>query len=346
MIHDHFGQSRSRCAAQLRATWTLSWILPLTAAAFFSGCSSSSSAHGGADAAATPDRNSDAGAGQVVGTFTVSLIAPTADDSSGHTSIVGKVSDGPTPAQLVWEPGVAADGCQLSTPRVPFCSTSCGGSAVCVEDDTCQDYPTAHTVGTVAVTGIKTSTGTTSFSMDPVAKTYQPSGDIKLPFPAFAEGDAIRLAAVGGDYKAFTLSARGVAPLVLSSTDIQLATAQPLQLTWTAAGDPDVSKIHVKLDISHHGGSKGMIECDVDDDGALDISADLMTALLNLGAAGYPTIIVTRHADGSARIAPGIVDLTVTSQVEAAVKVPGLASCNANTDCPTGETCQSDLSCK
>jgi len=102
----------------------------------------------------------------------------------------------------------------------------------------------------------------------------------------------------------------------------------------------------VKLDISHHGGSKGMIECDTDDDGALDIPSELVTSLLDLGAAGYPTIIVTRHSDGSTRIAPGFVHLSAASSVEKAVGVPGLSSCNEDTDCLMGKTCQSDLSCK
>jgi hypothetical protein len=313
----------------------------LLMAAALAGCPSSSSDHG----SPMPDQG-DAGAKQVVGTFTVSLVAPSTDDSSGHTSLVGKVYDGPSPAQVVWESSGESGDCHLSKPRVPFCSTPCGGSAVCVEDDQCQDYPTAHSVGTVQVSGVKTTSGATEFSLDPIAKTYQPSGDIALPFPAFAEGDAIRLAAKGGDFSAFTLSAKGVAPLELAVGDLALARNTALQLAWTAAGASATSRIHVKLDISHHGGSKGMIECDSDDDGSLDISSELITSLLDLGAAGYPTIIVTRHSGGSAQIAPGTVNLTVSSIVEKAVGVPGLASCNDDTECPTGKTCQSDLSCK
>jgi hypothetical protein len=313
----------------------------LLMAAALAGCPSSSSDHG----PSTPDQ-ADAGATQVVGTFTISLVAPSANDSSGHTSLVGKVYDGPTPAQVVWETASESGDCQLSKPRVPFCSTPCGGSAACVEDDQCQDYPTAHSVGTVQVSGVKTTSGANDFSLDPVANTYQPSGAVALRFPAFAEGDAIRLAAKGGDFSAFTLSAKGVAPLELAQRDLTLARNTALQLSWTAAGASAASRIHVKLDISHHGGSKGMIECDADDDGSLEIASELITSLLDLGAAGYPTIIVTRHSGGSAQIAPGTVNLLISSSVEQAVSVPGLASCNDDTDCPTGKTCQSDLSCK
>jgi hypothetical protein len=309
--------------------------------AALAGCPSSSAKPG----TPTPDLG-DAGADQLVGTFTISLVAPSPGDPSGHTSLVGKVYDGPTPAQVIWESASQAGDCQLSKPRVPFCSTPCGGSAACVEDDQCQDYPTAHSVGTVQVSGVKTTSGAKDFALSPVANTYQPSGDIALPFPAFAEGEAIRLAAKGCDLPAFTLSAKGVAPLDLSADDLALARGSALHLAWTAAGTSAASRIHVRLDISHHGGSKGMIECDSDDDGSLDVASELISSLLDLGAAGYPTIIVTRHNDGSAQIAPGTVKLTVSSSVEKAVGVPGLDSCNDDTDCPTGKTCQSDLSCK
>jgi hypothetical protein len=89
-----------------------------------------------------------------------------------------------------------------------------------------------------------------------------------------------------------------------------------------------------------------MIECDTEDTGSLEISAALVTKLLDLGVAGFPTVIVTREAVGSVTIAPGRVDLIVSSVVEHAVQVSGLTSCSADTDCPSGQTCQSDLTCK
>jgi hypothetical protein len=67
---------------------------------------------------------------------------------------------------------------------------------------------------------------------------------------------------------------------------------------------------------------------------------------LNLGVAGFPTVVVTRSATGSTTIAPGRVDLVVSSTIERSVEIAGLTSCTADTDCQPGQTCQSDLTCK
>ncbi|MFO0573373.1 MAG: hypothetical protein U1A78_05210 [Polyangia bacterium] len=282
----------------------------------------------------------------LAGTFQVSLVAPDSSlGSPGYTSVVGKVADGPTPAQLQWTTSSSAGGCVLRKPRVPFCDTPCSGGAVCVEDNKCQSYPSSKSVGTVRATGIKTTSGATEFSMDPVAGGYQASG--ALPYPAFAEGAAIQLVAAGGVYSAFTLKTSGIAPLALLTDPIPVASNQAVKLSWTPPGQAGISTIHVKLDISHHGGTKGMIECDAPDSGALEIPAAMITELLALGTAGFPTIVVTRSATpGSAVIAPGRVDLNVSSAVERAVQIPGVVSCNDSSMCAQGQSCQADLTCK
>jgi hypothetical protein len=326
----------------MRCTGVTAAIPLLTLVTALSGCPESKAA----SAVDAGTSGGDAGVQAVVGSFTISLVAPTGNDSSGHTTLVGKVYDGPTPAQVIWQVAQEIESCRLSTPRVPFCSEPCGGSAVCVEDDMCQPYPTAHSVGTVRVTGVKTTSGANEFAMEPVAKTYQPPAGVQLPFPAFEQGDAIRVEAKGGDFSAFSLAARGVSPLELADNKLALERGSPFELAWSPSGALGVSQIHVKLDVSHHGGTKGMIECDADDNGALSIAPELVTALLDLGAAGYPTVIVTRHSDGSSRIAPGLVNLSVASIVEKDVQIPGLASCTSNSECPSGQKCQSDLTCK
>jgi hypothetical protein len=286
----------------------------------------------------------------LAGSFQVQLVAPTPASggvpaSAGYTSVVGKVYDGPTPSQIVWEQAAQSGECKLLTPRVPFCNQPCGGSAVCVENDTCQSYPTSHTVGTVHVQGLHASSGAAEFSMDPVANNYQPPISIELPFPAFSEGEEVRFDAAGGVYSAFTLQAHGISPLELLSDTLTLQQDQPVTLTWTPPSNPALSTIHVKLDISHHGGTRGMIECDTSDTGSLQLPAELVTQLLDLGVAGFPTIIVTRKAVGSATIAPGRVDLVISSEVEHAVEIPGLISCSTNAQCPSGQTCRADLTC-
>ncbi len=299
------------------------------------------------------DGGTDAGTGSasvLAGTFQAMLVPPVPasggqPETPGFTTFVGKVYTGATPSQLVWELAQTAGDCRLVTPRVPFCNTSCGGSAVCVENDTCQPYPSARSVGTVKVTGMRTSTGATEVSMTPIANGYQPSGTVELAYPAFSEGDDVRLEASGDAYPAFSLSAKGIRPLQLTSTSLTLERNKALTVTWTAPGQAGLAKAYVKLDISHHGGTRGMIECETADTGSLQLTADLITRLLDLGVAGFPTIILSRKAIGSTVIAPGRVELVLASEVEQPVIIPGLASCSEDTECPSGKPCRPDLTC-
>ncbi len=330
----------------------------LAVAGALSGCSSSSdapagsagSAGSGNSAGTTGSSGSANAAGasgtgdssQLVGSFQIKL-APASELGDATTTVVGKVADGPTPATTIWESPQLDGACTLTTPRIPFCNTPCGGSSACVEDDTCLAYPTAHGVGTVTVTGVKTSTGDTSFTMTPLSNNYQPTVD--LAYPPFADGEEVTVAAAGDFFPAFSISSQGVAPLSLSSTNLALKSGQALDLAWTK-GSTSAAKIHVKLDISHHGGTKGQIECDADDSGSLSISGALIGKLLNLGVAGYPTVIVTRQVVGATTISAGRVELVVSSVVEQPVTVDGLTSCTKDADCQSNQTCQTDLTCK
>jgi hypothetical protein len=313
------------------------------------GCSSSGPAGATPDASATPD----AGTGEVgslLGTFQVQLVgAKQLSDGSTtepYTAILGKVYNGVQPATVVWTAKASSGGCVLSTPSVPFCTGGCGSGA-CVAADTCQAYPTSQSVGAVHVTGVQTTAGATAFDLTAIANSYAPPASLALAYPAFSEGDAVTVAAAGSSFtSAFTLTSPGVAPLALGNgSPIPLRAGTALTLTWTAAQGAGASKIHVKLDISHHGGSKGKLECDTADGGSLTIAASLIDALLALGAAGYPTIIVTRSSTGHAAAATGHVDVVVSSEVEAPVTVPGVTSCTTDDDCVAPATCQTDLTC-
>lgn len=278
---------------------------------------------------------------KLVGSFQLKL-NPASDLGDASTSIVGRIYDGPTPITTIWEKPQNDGDCTLTTPRVPFCNTPCGGTAACVEDDTCLTYPAAHSAGAVTVTGVKVTDGS-ALVLTPLNTNYLTAAP--LAYPPFAESDAVTFAAAGDYFSAFNLSGKGIAPLALTSSDLALKSGQALPLAWTKGAEGS-AKIHVKLDISHHGGSKGQIECDTADSGALTISAALITKLLNLGIAGYPTVIVTRHTIGSTVIASGRVELEISSTVEQAVSIDGLNSCKDKTDCPDGQDCQNDLTCK
>ncbi|MDP1829233.1 MAG: hypothetical protein Q8L48_38570 [Archangium sp.] len=298
-------------------------------------------------APSTPDAGVDAGtdagliatpgtgdAGTLVGTFALL-------HSNGSASLFGKVYDGPTPATLVWELDTVDGDCRLLTPRVPFCATPCGGSAVCVENDVCQSYPASKPVGLVHVTGVLNGGG--AFDMSPINNGYQPPAAVTLAVPPFADGEPITLRADGSAaVQAFTLTTTGVMPLSLTSTALTLQPGAPLELTWPGSS---TARVEVKLDISHHGGTRGMITCDTADDGALTISAALTTRLIALGVSGFPTVVVRRERVGLALITAGRVDLRVGSELEQAVTIPGLTSCTDTSQCPMGQACQNDLRC-
>lgn len=339
--------NRSFCVLAFLAAGLLSRLSLL-------GCSGSDDSTG-TTTGGTPDAGSPDGSpgdpSILAGTFQVRLIAPVPamngqPATPGAAAVLGKIYDGPTPSQIVWEKGTKAGDCQLLLPRVPYCSTPCGGSAVCVEDETCQPYPAAHSAGTVTAKGLKTESGATEFSMQPVANNYQTPSGVKLLYPPFAEGDTITFEASGDHFSAFSVQSKGILPLELTNASISLEPDMPLTLTWTPPGQAGISTIHVKLDISHHGGTKGVLECETADTGSLVIEAAILTELVNLGVAGFPAIAVTRKAVGSTTISPGRVELVVSSEVERAVEIPGLTSCTDDMQCPNGQTCQSDLTCK
>jgi hypothetical protein len=324
---------------------------PVVLCLFALGCSSpskdsnnNSDNDGGDSGQTTIDPNT------LVGTFQVRLVAAvpataTEPETPGYTAVIGKVYDGETPAQIQFNEGAVVGACKLLTPYAPYCETPCGTSAACVADNQCQRYPAAHSVGTVHMSGIHTAAGASEISMEPIANGYQPSET--LPYPAFTEGEVIALDAAGSAFVgAFSVSSRGVGPLEVLNDTVTLADNTPVTLTWTPPGQAGLATIHVKLDISHHGGVKGKIECDAEDTGSLEIAATLVNELKALGIAGFPTIAITRSARGATPTAIGRVDLAVTSDVEMAVDIPGLVSCNEDDDCPEPETCRTDMVCR
>lgn len=287
-------------------------------------------------------------AGTLVGTFQLLHTIGDGTAGSGTASLFGKVFDGPTPAAIVWETASDEGECQLMTPRVPFCATPCGGSAVCVENDVCQRYPTSKSVGVVHMGFVRDASGlTTEFDMSPIVNGYQPPAGTTLGMPPFSDGSPIGLEAAGSaSVIPFRMVSVGVAAFSLLGNAPSVERNQPLTLRWTPGAPSTAARIKVKLDISHHGGTRGEIRCDTADDGALTLSSTMVTRLLDLGVSGYPTVIVRRERVGSALIVQGRVDLVVGSEQEQAIVIPGLTSCTDNAQCTPPQTCQTDLRCQ
>lgn len=324
------------------------WLLSAGALLCACGATPAAPADASADAPAGDAAPADGSVatGAVSGTFQVQLVAASGT-APGYTNVVGRVQLGETPETTAWAEALADGDCKLLTPRIPFCATPCGGSAACVADNTCVPYPTSQGAGTVRMTGLRTTDGVMPIELTLVANNYQPPGSVTLPFPAFAEGDALRLEASGaGAVPAFAVDGRGIAPLTVTSTMLQVAMNTPVELRWTAPGAAGAgSRVKVKLDISHHGGTRGMVSCDTTDDGSLTIGAPLVTRLVGLGVAGFPSIVVTRENVGTAAVGTGRVSMVVSSTVENYVTVPGVRSCTDTADCMGMGTCRADLTC-
>ncbi|MDD9933509.1 MAG: hypothetical protein OXT09_07900 [Myxococcales bacterium] len=304
------------------------------------------------DAAATQQGDADT----QVGAFTIELVAAVEGSAGGaetpaFVSVVGRVHDGETPQQVLWVPLMEGSGCTVLEPTVPFCDPTCGSGQACAGEDDCRDYPTAVNVGTVTLTGLAAEDGAQELTMEPLppSNTYQPRTDVTLRYPPFIPGDPVRLQAEGGSGAAFDIDTVGIAPLILTTTGpVRFAEDEAVHVEWEAGEEP-TARIRVVVDISHHGGQRGEIDCHVADTGSMEIPAELVTQLLELGWSGFPTLRISRETVGSTVIAAGRVDLVVSSAEVLPIDIPGLTSCNdvgAAEGCPDGQTCQADLQCQ
>jgi hypothetical protein len=201
-------------------------------------------------------------------------------------------------------------------------------------------------VGKVTVTGVKLKSAAASFAMTQLFNNYQPGVADSLAYPPFAEGDAVTFSAAGDSaLGAFKVTATGIGLLTVLNDTITMADGKPITLKWTAPAKAGASVVAVYVDISHHGGSKGKIECEGPDNGSLVIAANLVDQLKALGVSGYPKIEITRKSTGTN--ADVKVSLVVESLVSRDLEIPGLISCDGSTAvCPDGKTCQPDLQCK
>jgi len=315
------------------------WLLALQCAA----CAEPSGAprtEAQAGAANSPAGGSGAAS---VGVFSLQLIVPSESNPSAYAALSGKVYDGPLPASVSWQMLDHDADCTLEKPVISYCEPACAGDAVCVAADECQPYPQTQDVGTVDVRGL----GDAAFAMTPIAHSYQPPAGLHLPNPPCSVGATFELQARGGALPAFALTGRCIAPLVLAGSDqddLPIRRGAPLELLWEPATQPG-TRVTIRLDVSHHGGLKGQLTCDVADSGSATISRSLIAALLQLGVAGYPVLTVRRTARSSVNLNASVIALEVSSERARSVTIPGLVSCATSADCPAGQTCRVDRSC-
>lgn len=288
--------------------------------------SSAGAATGGGTAGTT------SGGSPVRGSVVVSLNAP-GDEGEGYSTLIGRFFAGPTPDAFPLDLDTEQAGCQLKVPALPFCDEPCTPD-VCTADDVCTPYPDPVAVGTLSVTGLGTA-----LSLAPATSmvVYQSPS---LAFPPCAEG-----ARVSASTETFTLEADCIAPLELTGPEpLPVKSGEVVHVTWVPASANATSRIRIGLDVSHHGGKKGQIDCDVPDTGSFDIPEPLVTKLIGLGLAGYPTLNVNRVSTGvDAKNAD--ISLLLSSSITRAVDT-GVKSCQDDLECDEGQTCSMVGICK
>ena len=278
-------------------------------------------AAGGAGSGAQGGATGSAPHGSVV----VTLQQPA--DGDGYTTAIGRFFDGAQPQILSLKKRSEQGECTLYVPRAPFCSDPCA-PAVCTADAVCTAYPAPRGVGTLTLKGIGAP-----LELQPSSSmiVYQSPS---LTYPPCEPGAPVTASATD-----VSLSADCIAPLELTGPDpIPVVKDVPLRLSWLPAAKGARSRVHVKLDVSHHGGSKGEIDCDAPDTGELEIAASLVTELLGLGLAGFPTINVNRVVVGKDAANPNVT-LVLSSDLTRAVDT-GVVSCLDDQECPDDQTCQ------
>jgi hypothetical protein len=274
------------------------------------------------------------------GGFAVQLIAARPEDdppTPASAVLTGKVLDRADPREL-WRSLASEAGCRVAELPPLICNPSCPATQICETENRCTPEPARQEVGEVTLTGLPGP-------VKPILKSYHASFPAGI-YPPYAADAEVRLMVLGGPYGPFSLAGRGIPPLSFMARDLRLVTDQPLALSWDAPAPEGSARIEIALDIAHHGNIGARIDCDVADSGSHAVPGALITRLIALGTAGFPTVTLTRRTVDSTSIAPGCVQLAIASSVEQPLEVDGVISCNEDRPCPGGRPCGRDLKCR
>jgi hypothetical protein len=263
-----------------------------------------------------------------VGNFKIAL-------DSTFTAVSGTIASAVDPLEVPQVIQQAGD-CRLLGRHNPFCDPACGPEMRCGDGGKCLAAPVPRSAGTVSIAGLSAPV-----RMTPAGSTLR-YDYLKLPHPGFAAGAAIQLRAAGADVGPFLLQGWGITAVDLLTEGTVLDHGKDLVLHWTA-GPPGPARIFLELQIDQHGTTRATLACDVPDNGTATMSADLIDALVALGATGFPSIRISRRTVDAATLASGCVELQVLSAAERSLMVPGHYPCKRDADCPAGKTCDGML---
>jgi hypothetical protein len=297
------------------------------------GTGGSAGASGGTGGAASGAGGSAGASAALYGSFTFEIVEETGE-TGAFTRFSGAVFDGVYPPSFPLTLDATDGDCELWVPTNASCPGGCSGG-VCTAAGVCTPFPKEVSAGPVTVEGISSG----EFTVTPVTTKFVYQATSALPNPPCAEGATVSVSGAG-----FGVEAKCIAPLVLTSAvPIPVMSGSPVELAWEPADEPS-ARIEVKLDIAHHGGRKGEIQCDVADTGSLSIPAALVTKLVNLGLAGFPTIGLKRIVRATSPEQAGIA-MVMAAPLERAVDT-GVTSCLESTDCADGQTCTDAKICE
>lgn len=270
-----------------------------------------------------------------IGTFRLDL-------GADRTTFAGTLTDAVVPAAVL-ELLAEEDSCQLLGPRSLFCDPGCESGTTCSADGSCIPTPENLTVGDVSVSGLLAPL---EVSPHPITSNYTAS--ILDPFPSFEAGAALSLSATGdGDIGAFTLDGVGIAPMAAPNTVVAIQRDTPAVFSWDASGAaPETSAVYIDITVNPHGSTTSWIECLVEDTGAFEVPASLVTRLVDLGLSGFPRATIGRRSTDGISLPNGCVDFRISSEVTVDLEVDGLISCNTKDDCPDGQVCSVELACQ
>jgi hypothetical protein len=335
-------RSRRGIISDVRTAGALCIGVGLSVVWSVSGCSASSSSDSGG--------NSSGGTGATTaGVWANINVKMDMTVATPDAALSAFAKDSPAIADLAEVTAESGD-CKLYRSLTSFCDPACDASTqVCALDGTCKNKQLAVGMGTLHFEGINLASGAgSSFDIAPTSTfTYQAAGANDIAYPPCALGSKLRVTGGAATNTPFSLEISCIEPLTLPSKDaVPFESGKVATLAWTPQSAQTDSRLSIKIDISHHGGTKGYILCDTSDDGSLEIATDLVTGLIELGTAGYPYAQLTRISKATAAAGSGEATFSIQSYVELELSIPGVVSCQSNTDCPTGQTCGSSKKCQ
>ncbi len=270
----------------------------------------------------------------IYGNFTIMLVPENlAMGDDAYTTAAGAFYDGPLPPNSIFEKVEESGPCKLYKTIIPFCADDCGINGKCVAEDSCHWYPSIVSAGSITITGFKFKGVKSLLTISPLNQSYNRKKVDQVDFPPFSEGDSIIVSAEGSITTApFTIKSAGIAPLEIPNEAIVLEDGLPMTLRWKKQEHAGISTMNIRINISYHGGTKGEIIVDCEDNGEVTIPAPMLSWLKSWGIAGYPMVELTRRSIVSSDTTKP--SLMIESSLTRLVIIPGLISCDQDEDCP------------